>query len=933
MTIDSVRGYGESSDVRATIVRTPSPLVLQMKFRRDGDTWRLTECVPAARAAARDIVADPARFDALLYDDPELLGRDLAYALASYATVGSASAAVPQARPAAAALNKLAALRGDAVTRALAATAEAVLSEGSGDMARAKARADEALALARTANDAEAIVRALVIRSRVSERSPNGNAQALAAMEEALPFTGRMTNRLLAAYVVGNTGNLKLKQGRYAEALTDFQRAAAISKEIDDVAGLMKTESAEGLILQIEGNDQLAIAHMLRAIELGAGDPRNDAWRGQTFISLTQSYMALGRDREAMEALRNAEEFGRRSKAPIVIGEAHRLLGSTARRRGDYATATREIEQALTVFREAKRIHFIPGAMSELALTRLEAGDPRGALEHAGRCAAASLETEEVIPFIECRTFSGEAHRALGDADAALADFREAVDASEERRRTLVGDARQRAHFLERVISPYLDAAGILAERGDVAAALELAEQAKSRSLLDILASDVSHRQTALTPQEQQRDDELSSRIAALNRRRRDEKNKPGAEQLARELAAARNEYESYQLALDVAHPRRGAHLGSVPIAKPRDVLPLLGASAAIVEYIVNGEDIRAFVVASRGGAPHLQSFRLRGGRDLDARVARFGDALANADLAYRNDAASLYAQLLQPLEPALRGAKTLCIVPDGALWRLPFEALLDRKGRFVAESRACFYAPSMSVLAQAARATGRKDAPTTLLAVGQPFVEGAAAEHFRGKLRDASLAPIKEAADEVRALRSLYGAAHSRIYIGRDATKENVMSNMESSRVLHFATHAVFDEENPMYSEVVLAESPDRHDDGLMAAWEIMHMNLRADVAVLSACDTARGRISAGEGVIGFTWALFVAGCPSSVVSEWKVDSASTKKLMVAFHRSLLQRRGPVARAEALRAAKLSLLRDPNTRHPFYWAPFVLVGSPGTRR
>jgi hypothetical protein len=83
------------------------------------------------------------------------------------------------------------------------------------------------------------------------------------------------------------------------------------------------------------------------------------------------------------------------------------------------------------------------------------------------------------------------------------------------------------------------------------------------------------------------------------------------------------------------------------------------------------------------------------------------------------------------------------------------------------------------------------------------------------------------------------------------------------------------------------------------------------------------------GEGIVGFTWALFVAGCPSSVVSQWKVDSASTKRLMVAFHRALLGAHDTkLAKAKALRTAKLALLRDPRWRHPFYWSAFVLVGS-----
>lgn len=103
--------------------------------------------------------------------------------------------------------------------------------------------------------------------------------------------------------------------------------------------------------------------------------------------------------------------------------------------------------------------------------------------------------------------------------------------------------------------------------------------------------------------------------------------------------------------------------------------------------------------------------------------------------------------------------------------------------------------------------------------------------------------------------------------------------------------------------------------------------MDLKADLAVLSACETARGRIGAGEGVIGLSWALFVAGVPSTVVSQWKVESSSTRDLMLGFHRGLRDKR-QLSKAEALRQAVLPLLKNSRTDHPFYWAGFVLVGD-----
>jgi CHAT domain-containing protein len=109
------------------------------------------------------------------------------------------------------------------------------------------------------------------------------------------------------------------------------------------------------------------------------------------------------------------------------------------------------------------------------------------------------------------------------------------------------------------------------------------------------------------------------------------------------------------------------------------------------------------------------------------------------------------------------------------------------------------------------------------------------------------------------------------------------------------------------------------------------MQLDLKADLAVLSACETARGRIGAGEGMIGFSWAMFTAGVPTIVVSQWKVESAGTRDLMINFHRALIaSTKTKAGKTEALRQAALKLMRNPETSHPFYWAGFVLVGDGG---
>jgi CHAT domain-containing protein len=141
----------------------------------------------------------------------------------------------------------------------------------------------------------------------------------------------------------------------------------------------------------------------------------------------------------------------------------------------------------------------------------------------------------------------------------------------------------------------------------------------------------------------------------------------------------------------------------------------------------------------------------------------------------------------------------------------------------------------------------------------------------------------------------------------------------------LHFATHGFFNDSSPLLSSIVLAQpAPGSTDDGFLTAREIFDLDLSAEMAVLSACNSGRGVQRKGDGVIGLTWALFVAGCPTQVVSQWSVDDASTAKLMEKFYGNLSrtkQRKGA-----ALRQASLALMRD--QRHPYFWAPFILVGD-----
>jgi len=192
----------------------------------------------------------------------------------------------------------------------------------------------------------------------------------------------------------------------------------------------------------------------------------------------------------------------------------------------------------------------------------------------------------------------------------------------------------------------------------------------------------------------------------------------------------------------------------------------------------------------------------------------------------------------------------------------------------------------------------------------------------------DEKLLPLPQAQRQVETLGKLYGASQSKVYTGTEATEVRLKAEAGNCRILHLATHGIVNDASPMYSQLMLTQDNDGADDGILEAWEIMNLDLKADLVVLSACETARGRVSAGEGMIGLSWAVFVAGCPSTVVSQWKVEDESTADLMVEFHKNLVAK---MTKAEALRRAELKVLKGggEHALHPFYWAGFVVIGDP----
>jgi CHAT domain-containing protein len=532
----------------------------------------------------------------------------------------------------------------------------------------------------------------------------------------------------------------------------------------------------------------------------------------------------------------------------------------------------------------------------------------------------------------------GKAYRARGQNDLAMQTFKKATAQIEEMRNKVAGLENERQLFFEDKVVPYYEIVDMLisANKGeDKAQALLTAESAKARVLFDVFRVGRIDLATIMSDSERNKERELTQRIIDLNNQigQQQRKEKPAgalAPNLEEQLKVARLRYETFQNSLYVAHPELRTKRPQASAATLANINALLTSTEAFLEYIVTESKTYLLVLTkSESGPLVLLVYPIPMPQsEIAQRVRNFRELITTQN-GFADDARQLYELLLKPAEQQLKGKTSLRMIPDGILWDLPFQALEPRDGHYLLEDYAISYAPSLSVLNQMS-GQNREDASKLLLAFGNPTMPGGIDANIKATYRGENFGPLPDTEMEVEALKNIWGPSSSSILIGSNARKTIFLSDASKYSIIHLATHGILDDASPMYSRLVMARAEnDPTDDGLLEAREIMQMDLHADLVVLSACQTARGRFGAGEGMIGMSWAFFVAGVPTMVASQWKVDSASTARLMVDFHKRLKEQSTEArTKASALQQASLSLMKDPRYRHPYFWAGFVLIGK-----
>jgi CHAT domain-containing protein/tetratricopeptide (TPR) repeat protein len=748
---------------------------------------------------------------------------------------------------------------------------------------------------------------------------------ALYEYQKSLTIRQSLDDKNGIAISYNNLGTIYWNQGNFRNALEAFNKSLKLREELGNKQGVASTLNNIGLIYSAQGNYEAALSYFQKSNRLRE-ELNNRSGVAQCLNNIGNAYRSLERHETALEFYNKSLQLNQELKKESEIAHTLTNLGTIYQQKSDYARAVEYYQKGLEIREKIEDKPGIAESLVKLAEAEADKGNSRLSLEYCNRAIKLASTIGLPATLWEAYTQAGKAHIALKQIDKAIESFDNAIATIETWRGKVAGGERALQKFFENKVSPYHLMIDLLYEQNRAWDAFAYSERAKGRVLLDVLRS--GRISTTISETSKKEEQKLIDEITTLNGQlfiesHSQRPDKSRVSELQRALKESRLKYEAFRDTLISASPELRLKSARARTIDRDEIAPLLsGNKEALLEYTLTKDSVYLFLITEgENRAPNLKMVKLGAGRPAIATKAyAFRDRLASLDLTFRRPAIELNQLLLGPIREELKARTSLIIVPDGELWELPFQAFVTPENRFLIEDFRIAYAPSLTVLREITSKRKKIDSDLSIISFGNP-----------ASSRLERLPDLPEAEKQVRALSEIYGK-NSFVYTGERATEERAKSELPRYDLIHFATHGILDNTSPIYSYLLMSTKSENGNDGLLEAAELMDLNLNASLTILSACETARGRVGAGEGMMGFSWSLFVAGCPSAIVSQWKVESSSTTELMVEFHKNIkggFKRSGSLNnRAESLRTAALKILSTDKYKHPFYWAPFVLIGD-----
>lgn len=630
---------------------------------------------------------------------------------------------------------------------------------------------------------------------------------------------------------------------------------------------------------------------------LNGPDGKGNGFYHSQLIDITRllgvAHAHLNNDAQAERCVRTLSSLDTKVLGPVLAPEKFIAIATVQMARKQYRQALAAIRNSeakasgpTTVFYDAT-FQELPRFFIETKCL-YETGELREAREGYDRLLKHSQIREVGGLYWPVLLDRAKIARAEGQDKAAEGFLREAVDVVEKQRASITSEAGRIGYVGDKQ-AVYQELITLLVAENRPEDAFEYVERAKGRALVDLLAS-----QKDIAPRNGNAGD-ITTKFNALAKGEKelsivaDPDSRPDADRtrgvvvtLKKEIASRAPEFTSL------------VAVTGTPVQEIRD---RLAGDETLVEYYASDRDWFVFVLKHSG-----ITVRKLGALDLDQDVRKFRTALTNpVSDEYAGYSRDLYRKLVAPIADQLTSSR-LTIVPHGPLHYLPFGALSSGK-EYLVDRATIRVLQTASILKFLKNGTTKGN--PSILVVGNP------------NLGDAKY-DLKYAQEEAQAIAALMPGA---TLLLRDDAKASFVSRTAGHyTIIHFAAHAVFDPDNPLESALLLAK--DGSSDGWLRAGTLYNLNLHADLVTLSACETALGKITQGDDVIGFTRGLLYAGAGTIVSTLWRVDDRATKDLMLDFYAKLLK----MEKGEALRQAQLDVKKK--YPHPFYWASFQLTGN-----
>ncbi|HYN21357.1 MAG TPA: CHAT domain-containing protein, partial [Thermoanaerobaculia bacterium] len=832
---------------------------------------------------------------------------------------------------------------GDSQSEAQALNNLGLLDHGQGELRRALERYEPAATLFEEAGD---LAQAAVVQNNLAGvwNLLGEPRRALDGYEKALALLRQTDDQ-------GEEARFRLNLAVTHRTLGEIQHALSGYRQALDLFRLLEDRRGEAAALNGLGMAYLDLGERLRARGLleqaltqrrATGDRRGEA---ATLLNLGLLMNRLGEPQKAVELLQQAlvlrEALGDR------LGRASTLeqLGAVHISMGQPAEALRRFEAALALRGDTGDPVGRGRALTSAAEAWTSLGEPgraadvlRSALELLRAAEDPSGETRALMALARTEHALGHPLEALSRLDAAFGKIEELRSriASPELRATYLG-AQRDAHEL--AINVHLDLHRREPSAGHDRAALEVSEQARARSLLDLLAQDGADLPTGTDPELAKRRQLLRERASAKEVRRLV---LLGSDAPASRVQEVERELESVLLELQLLEGEI-ARSGADPArsATAAEIQALLQGDALLLEYAL-GEK-RSFLWAV--SASSLEVFELPARKEIETLATRVYRRWSTLDTSAKDDGGDigdrdLSRVLLGPVAARL-GTQKLAIVPDGALHYVPFAALPHPAADEPLLSRhEVVTLPSSSFLVAQRRALSTRARPTGTLAVladpvfdaRDPRVRGAAGpsatpsgDLTRGIEGGLPLFDrLTSSRREAETVASLAQGGEALLALDFQARRSLITEGrLAGYRVLHFATHGTFHSEHPELSGIVLSlvDEAGRPQEGFLRLSDLRALSLAADLVVLSGCQTALGREIRGEGLVGLSSGFLDAGARNVIASLWQVPDRATAELMGFFYRAFLER--GEAPAAALRQAQLAVRARRGWSDPYHWASF----------